>query len=195
VWEDLSMDFIAHLPSSMGHIVMWVICDRLTKYGHFIALPIHFIAQSLACRSSIKICCLHDLPKTIVFDWDPLFLRTFWRTLFKAQGITLQFSSSYHSKTDEHREVLNRGLKAYLRCFTGAQLVPILALGRTLYNTSYHLSTGTSPFLALYRRPPPTTLNMLHTFKDNTTNIRPSPTHIGLAQSKKSSSLHSSTNG
>ena len=30
VWEDLSMDFITHLPASVGHTVIWVICERLT---------------------------------------------------------------------------------------------------------------------------------------------------------------------
>jgi hypothetical protein len=39
VWEELSMDFITHLPQSFGHTVIWVICDRLTKFVHFIALP------------------------------------------------------------------------------------------------------------------------------------------------------------
>jgi len=44
VWEDLSMDFITHLPASVGHSVIWVICDRLTKYAHFLALPKQFNA-------------------------------------------------------------------------------------------------------------------------------------------------------
>ncbi|KAL0409942.1 UNVERIFIED_CONTAM: UDP-glycosyltransferase 86A1 [Sesamum latifolium] len=31
VWEDLSMDFITHLPVSAGKTVIWVVVDRLTK--------------------------------------------------------------------------------------------------------------------------------------------------------------------
>jgi len=50
VWEDLSMDFITHLPSSVGHTVIWVVCDRLTKYAHLVALPTNFTAPTLACR-------------------------------------------------------------------------------------------------------------------------------------------------
>jgi len=53
VWEEISMDFITHLPSSAGHSVIWVVCDRLTKYAHFIALPTHFTAQQLAKRFSV----------------------------------------------------------------------------------------------------------------------------------------------
>jgi len=76
-WEDISMDFITHLPVSSGHSVIWVLCDRLTKYVHFIALPTHFTAQQLAKRFSVEICRLYGLPKTIVSDRDPLFVSTF----------------------------------------------------------------------------------------------------------------------
>jgi len=70
VWEDISMDFITHLPMSIGNSVIWVICDRLTKYAHFLALLTHFTAQQLASRFSVEICRLHGLPKTIFFDRD-----------------------------------------------------------------------------------------------------------------------------
>lgn len=39
IWTYLTMDFIIHLPSSFGHIVIWVICGHLTKFVHFIAYP------------------------------------------------------------------------------------------------------------------------------------------------------------
>jgi hypothetical protein len=39
-WDDISMDFIAGLPStSRHHDLIWVIVDRLTKVAHF--LPVH----------------------------------------------------------------------------------------------------------------------------------------------------------
>src|SRR3954467_9840348 len=38
VWEDITMDFITHLANSFGHIVIWVICHRLSKFVHFLAL-------------------------------------------------------------------------------------------------------------------------------------------------------------
>jgi hypothetical protein len=41
VWEELSIYFIMHLPSSFDHTTIWVICDRFTKYSHFIALSSH----------------------------------------------------------------------------------------------------------------------------------------------------------
>jgi len=121
VWEDISMDFITHLPVFAGHSVVWIICDRLSKYVHFIALPTHFTAQQLTRRFLVEICRLHGVPKTIVSDRDPLFVSSFWQHLFKAQGTMLKFSSSYHPQTDGQTEILNRGLEAYLRCFVGSQ--------------------------------------------------------------------------
>ncbi|KAL0313233.1 UNVERIFIED_CONTAM: hypothetical protein Sradi_5722600 [Sesamum radiatum] len=48
VWEDLSIDFIMHLPVSVGKTVIWVVVDRLTKYVHFVGLPSKFTAVYLA---------------------------------------------------------------------------------------------------------------------------------------------------
>lgn len=52
VWEELTMDFITHLPQSFGHTAIWVICDRLTKFVHFIGLPTKYTATDLAHRFS-----------------------------------------------------------------------------------------------------------------------------------------------
>lgn len=39
VWEDITMDFITHLPPSQCKTTIWVIMDRLSKYSHFVSLP------------------------------------------------------------------------------------------------------------------------------------------------------------
>jgi len=147
------------------HTTIWVICDRLTKYAYFIALPTHYIAPSLAQRFSVEICRLHGMPRTIISDRDPIFVNTFWRALFKAQGTTLQLSSSYHLQTDDQTKVLNKGLEAYLRCFTGEHRhnwYKYLHLVELWYNTSHHSAIDISPFQVLYGRSPPITIDMLN---------------------------------
>nr|KYP44660.1 Retrotransposable element Tf2 [Cajanus cajan] len=164
VWEDISMDFITHLPNSHGHTVIWVIVDRLTKFSHFLALPTKFSAQDLAARFSVEIVRLHGVPKSIVSDRDRLFLSHFWRELFRLQGTQLRFSSAYHPQSDGQTEVVNRSIEAYLRCITGEhprRWYTFLHLAEYWFNTTKHSAIGMSPFQALYGRPPPTMVDFI----------------------------------
>ncbi|XP_058757457.1 uncharacterized protein LOC131630720 [Vicia villosa] len=158
VWEELTMDFITHLPNSFGHTVIWVICDRLTKFSHFLALPTKFTAKDLAMRFSVEVARLHGTPKSIISDRDPLFLSNFWREFFKIQGTTLKYSTAYHPETDGQTEVVNRSVGTYLRCFTSEQprkWYKFLHLAEYWFNTSFHSAIQMTPFKALYGRDPP----------------------------------------
>lgn len=71
------MDFITHLPSSKGMTTIWVIVDRLTKSTHFISLPSHYSATTSVSIFLTKIYKLHSMPKTIISDYDCLFVSKF----------------------------------------------------------------------------------------------------------------------
>ncbi|GJW00651.1 ribonuclease H-like domain-containing protein [Tanacetum coccineum] len=107
VWDDLSMDFITHLPASNGKTVIWVIVDRLSKFAHFLSLPTNFTADSLASIFLHEIYRLHGLPNSIVTDRDPLFLSRFWKELFAQLGTRLVYSSAYHPQNDGQTKVVN----------------------------------------------------------------------------------------
>lgn len=96
IFDDISMDFITGLPSSQSRTVILVIVDRLSKYGHFIALPTNFTSQKVAEVFVHEFIYLHGFPTTIVSDRDPLFLSKFWNELHQLQGTQLAMSSAYH---------------------------------------------------------------------------------------------------
>lgn len=80
-WQDISMDFITHLPVStlvsVGKTTIWVVVERFSKCTYFIALPTTFGAVTLATLFLSNIYQLHGLPRSIVFDRDPIFLSSF----------------------------------------------------------------------------------------------------------------------
>jgi hypothetical protein len=161
-WTDISMDFIEGLPISHGHSVILVVVDRLTKYGHFLSLSHPYTAITVANLFFTQVFKLHGLPQTIVSDRDAVFTSSFWKELFRLQGTTLSFSSTYHPQSDGQTEALNKCLEGYLRCYVGTKPTAWtlwLPMAEWWYNTNHHYSTGFTPFEALYEYPPPRLLS------------------------------------
>ena len=97
---DISMDFVEGLPKSQGKEVIWVVIDRLSKYAHFTALAYPYTVEIVAHSFLDNIYKLHGLPKSIVSDREPIFLSSFWQSLFSVLGTDLLLSSAYHPQTD-----------------------------------------------------------------------------------------------
>lgn len=158
VWEDISMDFVTHLPSSNGYTVIMVVVDRYSKEVHFGALPTGFSAFKVATLFIEVVCKHHGFPKSIISDRDPVFLSAFWRELFRLSGTHLRLCTTYHPQTDGQTEVVNRVLEQYLRCFVNSQpssWFRFLSLAEWCYNTSLHSSSDLTPFEIIYSKPPP----------------------------------------
>ena len=121
-----------------------------------------YIAEMVAQIFFEQVFRLHGMPQSIMCDRDPTFTSYFWTELFKLQGISFNFSSANHPQNDGQTEVLNRTLEMYLRCLTGAKpkdWVRWIVWAEYYYNTSWHSAIKTTPFQAVYERPPPNLLS------------------------------------
>lgn len=117
-----------------------VVVDRLSKYGHFMALKSDYSSKSVAEVFMSNVVKLHGMPKSIVSDRDKVFTSRFWQHLFQLQGTTLVMSSAYHPQSDGQAEALNKCLEMYLRCFTfnnPKQWYKSLSWAEYQYNTTF----------------------------------------------------------
>ncbi|WVZ96162.1 hypothetical protein U9M48_041833 [Paspalum notatum var. saurae] len=156
-WQIISMDFVEGLPRSSGHDCILVVVDKFTKYAHFLALAHPFNAARVAKVFFDQVYRLHGLPESIVSDKDRVFTSLFWQELFRLAGVALRMSSSYHPQSDCQTECVNQCMETFLRCYVHAcpaKWMDWLSLAEYWYNTSLHSALGTSPFEALYGRPP-----------------------------------------
>lgn len=142
VWEHISMDFIEGLPKSDRVDTILVVIDRLTKYGHFIALKHPFTTLQVEAKFVNEVVRLHGFPTTIISNRDKIFMSVFWREMFRLQQTRLLRSTAYHPQTDGESEVVNKMVETRLL----QQWLCWLHWEEFSYNTSPYLSMKMSPF-------------------------------------------------
>lgn len=90
------MDFVEGLPTSKGYSIIMMVVDKLSKYAHFWALRHPFRVANVAFLILDNVFKLHGMPKSIVSSRGSTFTSSFWRELFKLQGVNISYSAAYH---------------------------------------------------------------------------------------------------
>lgn len=83
-WEDLSLDFITGLPNYRGNSAILVVVDRFSKGIHLGMLPTSHTVFSVASLFVDIVMKIHEFPRSLISDRDPLFVSQFWQALFRA---------------------------------------------------------------------------------------------------------------
>ncbi|GKC80747.1 putative reverse transcriptase domain-containing protein [Tanacetum coccineum] len=155
-WDNIMMDFITKLPkSSQGFDTIWVIVDRLKKYGHVLPIRENDPLDKMTRLYLNRIVARHGIPVSIIRDRDGRFTSNFWKSFQKALGTDLSMSTAYHPEIDGQSERTIQTLKDMLRACVidfGKGWVKHLPLAEFSYNNSYYASIKATPCEALYGR-------------------------------------------
>ncbi|KAL8170983.1 LOW QUALITY PROTEIN: hypothetical protein V2J09_022787, partial [Rumex salicifolius] len=134
VWEDVSLDFIGRSPKSLGFD-----CVLLLIGSPSIAISCY---RGIRTRLKAWLSCLHEFPRSMVSDRDPL-------SCLLNKKTKLKMSSAYHLESDGQTEVLNRYLETYQRCYSVDQLkqwAKWMPWAEYWYKTNFHGAAGMTPF-------------------------------------------------
>jgi len=148
------MNIITGLPASNKKDTLWVIIDRMTKMGHFVACEGTIDPTELADCFVKHVVQPHGLPADIISDRGSLFTSGFWERVTQALGISRKRSTAFHPKTDGQTERVNATLEQYLRAYCNYQQndwEKLLPITEFCYNNTQAESTNVTPFFANYR--------------------------------------------
>nr|CAN62821.1 hypothetical protein VITISV_013041 [Vitis vinifera] len=127
VFTDITMDFIEGLPKSNGKMTIFVVVDRLTKYGHFMLLPHPYTTKMVA--------------------------QVFLDSGVSLQ-LSTAYHPQTDGQTEVVNRCIETYLRCMAGDNPG-QWANWISLAEFWYNTSYHSSLKMSPFEALYGYAPP----------------------------------------
>ena len=94
-WMHLMVDFITKLPLVAGKNAILVVCNRLSKMTHFMAMTKGTSAKGLARLFRNNIWKLHGLPESIVLDKRLQFAAELTKKLNKMLGIETKLSTAF----------------------------------------------------------------------------------------------------
>ena len=116
-WTHLTVDFITKLPIVAGKNAILVVCDRLSKMIHFVAIIEGTLVEGLARLFRDNVWKLHGLPESVVSDREPQFAAELTKELNQMLGIEIRLLTAFHPQTDRQTEQMNQKLEQYLRFF------------------------------------------------------------------------------
>jgi len=110
-WTYILVDFITKLPMVAGKDAILVVCDRLSKMMHFVAMTEGMIAEGLARLFRDNMWRLHSLPESVVSDRRLQFAVKLTKKLNRMLGIQTKLLTTFHPQTDGQTKHMNQELE------------------------------------------------------------------------------------
>ena len=98
------VDFIMKLPVVAGKDAILVVCNRLSKIMHFVAITEGTSVEGLARLFRDNVWKLYGLPESVVLDRGPQFAVELTKELNRMLGIETKLSTVFHLQTDRQTE-------------------------------------------------------------------------------------------
>jgi len=101
------VDFIMKLLIVARKDAILVVCDRLSKMTHFVAITEETLVEGLARLFRDNVWKLYKLPESIVVDKGMQFTAEMTKELNKMLGIETKLLTSFHPQIDGQTERMN----------------------------------------------------------------------------------------
>jgi len=96
LWTYLMVDFITKLPLVAGKDAILVVCNRLSKMTHFMAIIERMLAEKLVRLFRDNIWKLHRLPESIISDRELQFAAELMKKLNRMFGIETKLLIAFY---------------------------------------------------------------------------------------------------
>ena len=148
------------LPKTQkGNDSVLVFIDKFTKMVHLAPCKKTVTAEQSSELLMDHVIKLHGVPQTLVFDRDPRFTGSYWRSFCKARNFRPAFSTAAHpqtaGQTERSNKVFAEVLKACLATDVQGWVMLLPYVEFSISNCMQH-STKISPFFLAYGRHPRT---------------------------------------
>ena len=98
------VDFITKLPVVVGKDTILVVCNRLSKITHFVAMTEGTSAEGLVRLFRDNMWKLYRLPESVILDRGPQFTAELTKELNRMLGIEMRLSTVFHPQIDGQTE-------------------------------------------------------------------------------------------
>ena len=152
-WLHLTVDFIMKLPVVAEKDAILVVCNRLSRMTHLVAMTEGTTAEGLARLFQNNVWKLHGLPEGIVSDRGPQFVAELTKELNRMLEIRTKLSTTFYPQTDGQTEWMNQELEQYLQLFIEHRQkdwLEWLVAAEFAVNNKVHTATKVLPFMANY---------------------------------------------